>query len=104
MARYDVYRNPSPKGRAAMPYLLDVQADVLAILDTRVVIPLAPDRPIPGVPKALQPTVLVEGQPMMVLTPLVSAMARSGLGPLVGNVSGDGPELLRALDFLLTGS
>ena len=37
MARFDVYRNPEGSG-----YLLDVQADLLSDLNTRVVVPLIP--------------------------------------------------------------
>ena len=37
MAGYDVYPNPSGGG-----YLLDIQADLLSELNTRVVVPLLP--------------------------------------------------------------
>lgn len=40
MARYDVYRNQSARGADDTPFLLDVQADMLAQLRTRVVVPL----------------------------------------------------------------
>lgn len=39
MARFDVYANSAGKVDD-VPYLLDVQSDVLSALDTRVVIPL----------------------------------------------------------------
>lgn len=38
MAQFDVFRNP--RG-GLLPLLLDIQADVLAQLETRVVVPLA---------------------------------------------------------------
>ena len=41
MAQFDVYRNPNPATAAAIPYLLDVQSDLLQGLLTRVVVPLA---------------------------------------------------------------
>ena len=37
MARFDVYRNSAGEG-----FLLDVQADLLSYLNTRVVVPLLP--------------------------------------------------------------
>ena len=40
MAQFDVYRNPNPATRARIPYLLDVQSDLLEPLATRVVVPL----------------------------------------------------------------
>ena len=42
MPRYDVYRNPNPRTRAHNPYLLDVQADALSGLRSRVIVPLVP--------------------------------------------------------------
>jgi toxin CcdB len=42
MGRFDVYRNARPGSR--FPLLLDVQADLLADLATRIVIPLMSDR------------------------------------------------------------
>lgn len=45
MARYDLHANPDGPG-----YLLDVQADLLAGLNTRIVVPLMPQdaAPEPG--------------------------------------------------------
>ncbi|MGH8711698.1 MAG: CcdB family protein, partial [Burkholderiales bacterium] len=40
MAQFDVYRNANPATRARIPYLLDVQSDLLEPLTTRVVVPL----------------------------------------------------------------
>lgn len=40
MAQFDVYENPDPNSKATVPYLLDVQADLLNKLATRVVVPL----------------------------------------------------------------
>ncbi|MFT0531418.1 CcdB family protein [Castellaniella hirudinis] len=50
MGRYDVYPNPSDSG-----YLLDVQADILQPLNTRVVIPLLPLNKAPTPAKILNP-------------------------------------------------
>ena len=40
MAQFDVYLNPNAATRKIIPYLLDVQADLLDTLSTRVVVPL----------------------------------------------------------------
>jgi len=40
MAQFDVYLNPNPDTRKPIPYLLDVQTDLLDTLATRVVVPL----------------------------------------------------------------
>lgn len=39
MARFDIYRNPG-KNKNNLPYLLDVQSNVISGLATRVVVPL----------------------------------------------------------------
>jgi len=50
MARFDVYDSPDGAG-----YLLDVQADILDILNTRVVVPLMPISAAPSPAKHLNP-------------------------------------------------
>ena len=40
MPQFDVYLNPNADTSKAIPYLLDVQADLLDRLATRVVVPL----------------------------------------------------------------
>lgn len=40
MPQFDVYRNRNPRSRRSIPYLLDVQSDLLTALSTRVVVPL----------------------------------------------------------------
>ena len=51
MAQFDVYENSNPETRDIFPYLLDVQADILSDLPTRVVVPLVTasvlSKPIP---------------------------------------------------------
>ncbi len=40
MAQFDVYANPNPDSQQQIPYLVDIQADLLDHLATRVVAPL----------------------------------------------------------------
>ena len=40
MAQFDVYANQNPNTNKEVPYLLDVQADILSSLETRVIVPL----------------------------------------------------------------
>jgi toxin CcdB len=39
MAQFDIFHNNNPQSAAEFPYLLDIQADILSSLETRVVIP-----------------------------------------------------------------
>ena len=52
MAQFDVYRNKNANSRVDIPFLLDVQSDLLAHIDTRVVIPLAKAGSFSGPPGA----------------------------------------------------
>ena len=40
MAQFDVFENPNKETNQVVPYLLDVQADLLDTLSTRIVVPL----------------------------------------------------------------
>lgn len=69
MARYDFYRRAEGDG-----YLLDVQADLLKSLNTRVVIPLMPPNmaPVPG--RRLNPTFTINGSDHVMVTQFLSAL------------------------------
>ena len=40
MAQFDVFRNPNADTAKRVPYLVDVQHDLVAVFDSRVVVPL----------------------------------------------------------------
>lgn len=104
MARFDVYRNPSA-GAADSPYLLDVQAELLDGLETRVVIPLrrrdrlASER----VPVDLIPGLEIEGILCLVETPKLAAVPVRVLRSPVCSVADRRDDIVRALDFLFQG-
>lgn len=104
MARWDVYRNSASRGAGDTPYVLDVQADLLLHLQTRVVVPLrrrgAVARPI----VRLQPTLRVNGEDLIMDTPSIVGAPVESLGAHVGSVSTQATTLLGALDLLLTGA
>ncbi len=104
MARFDVYRNVSA-GKENTPYLLDVQADLLDELETRVVIPLRRrDRFAGGrVPAELMPVVEIEGAACIVETPKLAAVPVRMLGARVGSLAAQRSALVGALDFLFEG-
>ena len=103
MAQFDVHRNTAAS-KARVPYLLDVQADLLARLATRMVIPLVRpaeigDRPIGH----LHVEVVIKGHRFFALTSEAAAIPRSALGPRVQSVADQRAEILRAFDLLLCG-
>jgi len=96
MARFDVCRGESG-------YFLDVQADVLEVLTTRIAVPLlAPgDAPLPA--RHLNPVFVVADQPLVMVTQFMSALFRSELGPVVASLAHEADAITRALDIALQG-
>lgn len=101
MAQFDLSRNPRSK---TYPFLLDVQADLLRDLASRVVVPLAPLPKLRGKPLArLNPVVSIAGREYAVLFQELAAIPAKALGETVGNLRSRRAELIAALDLLLTG-
>ena len=105
MARLEVYRNSGDYAEH-VPYLLDVQSEVLSSLDTRVVIPLRRRDSLPALrfPANLMPEVLVEGISCLVETPKLAAVPLGLInGPPVAVLADKHFEITAALDFLFQG-
>jgi toxin CcdB len=100
MARLDVYRGP---GRSSRIYVVDVQADLLADLTTRVVVPLIPEAAVRKVAANLNPIFAIEGQPHVMVTQAVATVPRRELRQVVTSLNEHHDTVLRALDVLLTG-
>lgn len=58
MGRFTIYSNPGGVG-----YLLDVQADMLSHLNTRIVVPLLPLSAAPKPATTLNPQFVIAGSP-----------------------------------------
>jgi toxin CcdB len=105
MAQFDVYPNPEPSQQGKIPFLLAVQCDLLSGLNTTVVAPLydleAAKRPeLPG----LTPIFEVEGRKVVMLTPELAGVPVKRLPPKLGNLSMQRDAIIRALDFVFTGT
>ncbi len=104
MAAYLVFRNPNPKTSQTVPFLLDVQSEVLAVLGTRVVVPLyRPDATGVQVLSRLTPLVPFQGQSLVAMVPEMAGLPRRDLGPVAGELASSRGEILQAIDLLLTG-
>lgn len=104
MPQFTVYRNKNPQTLSAIPFLLDVQHDLLDDLETRVVIPLRPLSAIKGKAlRPLMPVLEVEGERFVLLTPQMAGIPKSELGAPVIRVEHYRSEIIAAIDFLLTG-
>jgi toxin CcdB len=104
MPQFSIHRNQHAPTKARFPLLLDIQADFLEDLATRVVIPLAPQSSSMGQRMdRLTPLVQVDGKRYLVVTPQLSAIAKKELGPAVADLTGDRVDFINALDLLLAG-
>ena len=103
MAQFDLYKNP--RASKTYPLVVDVQAELFAQLESRVVVPLSPrDRyPAPVLARAM-PLVSVDGEDYALVVPAMAAIARNTLGKPVGSLARHRTDILAALDLLLARS
>ena len=104
MAQFDVYRNANPATRARVPYLLDVQSDLLDALTTRVVVPLCKPEVLRGkLAERLNPVFEIEGRKMVLLTPELAGVSIKALGEQIANLANRRDAIIAALDLVITG-
>jgi toxin CcdB len=104
MAQFGIHRNPNPQTKAQVPFLLDVQSDLLADLGTRVVVPLCPALAMKGkLVKTLMPLLQIDGKSYAMLTPQLAGIERKQMGAEVADLAGHRHEIIAALDLLFTG-
>jgi toxin CcdB len=103
MAQFDVYLNPNAATRKAIPYLLDVQADLLDTLATRVVAPLVLAEEMGLAAKHLNPQFKVKGTAVVMSTAELAGVSNRSLGDKVVSLKNKRDEIIAALDLLFTG-
>jgi len=103
MTQCCVYRNPSRQTRARVPYLLDVQADLLSALATRVVVPLVRLKFLQASLTQLHPRFEIEGQTLVMATAELAAIPAKILAEPVDDLSDKRSMIVAAIDCLLAG-
>lgn len=103
MAQFDVYLNPNAATRKAIPYLLDVQADLLDTLATRVVAPLVMEEEMGLAARHLNPQFKIKGVAVVMSTAELAGVPTRSLGDKVTSLKGKRDEIITALDLLFTG-
>jgi toxin CcdB len=98
MARFDVFRNPEGPG-----CLLDIQADLLSHLNTRVVIPLLPAATAPKPARTLNLVFELGDETLVVTTQFMAAVPTSMLRTPVANLAARRDEIVAAIDLLMQG-
>ena len=103
MAQFDVYFNPNAATRKSIPYLLDVQADLLDTLATRVVVPLILAEEMGLAAKHLNPQFKIKGVAVVMSTAELAGVPNRSLGDKVTTLKSKRDEIIAALDMLFTG-
>lgn len=104
MAQFSVYRNKNSRTKSDIPFLLNVQSDLLDHLDTRVVVPLAKAKAFAGPPSAsLKPIFELGGEKYILLTPLLAGVSKKDLGAETHSLRDKSFEVIAALDVLISG-
>jgi toxin CcdB len=98
MARFDVYRNPDGAG-----CLLDIQADLLSHLNTRVVVPLLPLSNAPKPARTLNPCFDIAGETLVMATQFMAAVPVNILHAPLTSLGARRDELVAAIDLLMQG-
>lgn len=98
MARFDVHVRSDIDG-----YLLDCQSDLLAGLNTRLVVPLLREAAAPRPIGRLNPRVRVRGDRVIMVTQFAASVATRDLGEPVASLRESQDEILAALDMLISG-
>lgn len=104
MARFDIYRNIGPNS-TDVPYVIDVQCDLLRELETRVVIPCRRRGQLQSaqIPPQLAPVIEIEGVPCVLETHYLAAVPVRLLKAKVASLAADQAKITAALDFLYQG-
>ena len=103
MARFDVYPTPMAEERRHTPFWLDVQADHLETLGSRIIVPLR--RVLASVPikQRLNPDFDIDGTRVFADTANIGAFPLALLRRPVTNLRHERMAIQDALDFLFTG-
>ena len=100
MARFDVYANPDRHERKHTPFVLDLQNSFLDMLDTFIVVPLRVVQKVPLQVTRVQPRLMVNGQEVVMDTPMIATFPKRAVGPAVANLRSAQFDIQDALDIL----
>lgn len=103
MAQFDVYLNPNKDTRDLIPFLLDVQAELLDTLSTRVVVPLVAAEEMSPPAKHLNPQFKIKGIAVVMSAAELAGIPNRALGDKVTSLKSKRDEIIAALDLLFTG-
>ena len=83
--------------------VIDCQANLLASLDSRFVVPLVRISEAPKAAQRLNPVFDIAGADFLMLTQAAAAVERRELGPIIVSLIDSSFEITGALDVLISG-
>ncbi len=98
MAKFGVYKNPEGTG-----FLLDIQADLLSHLNTRIVVPLIPLEVAPTPADTLNPVFDIDGTAVSMVTQFMATVPTKLLKTKLLSLVDQREEITAAIDFLVQG-
>lgn len=102
MPRFDVHQYKVRNSPVLA--VVNVQADILSSLATRLVVPLVPG--VLGKDETLarlKPRINLNGEPFILVTTDMAALRTDDLGPVIVNIEDQRQTVIDAIDFLLQG-
>lgn len=103
MARFDVRANLNRESRGRVPFLLELQADLLSSLATRLVVPLVPATDFGPPATRLNPVFRIGNRNYVMDTALMAGVSAKVLGERAASLAERSAEILGAVDFVLSG-
>ena len=98
MARFQVYRL-----RTTGALVLDLQADFLDDLATRVVAPLLPPGDFPQAIARLNPRFEIDGRAVVLVLHMIGTISTKDIAAVAGDLSHQRDRIVAATDFLFQG-
>ena len=104
MAQFSVHQNKNKATQARYPLLLNIQNDLLATMQTCVVVPLTKVETMTHSPfSKLTPILSVQEQDYCMMTPQLAGIHKRELGAEVEVLTAYQHDIISAVDFLLSG-
>ena len=104
MAQFAAYENPNKATKKTYPFLLDIQSNLLDDLRTTVVIPLcSTNQAGKAAISKLCPVLEINGKSFVALTQQIAGIDRKSLGKRAYDLSHYRPEIIAAIDFIISG-
>lgn len=104
MSQFTLYQNSDRSTKKTYPYFLDVQSDLVSNLNSRLVIPLTPEKQLESsAPEKLCPIIQLDDGKFALLTHQLTSAPTTILKKPIDNIDTFRDEIIGAIDFLITG-